>query len=312
MKSIKKTICRVINLIEQIDRKVEYMEHLIEKMDKKIDDYNTLNSFWGASIENRLYDMSLRIYGEKEETRFAHVLKVWNELQPYTIKNGSFVRLGRQCDGGYIHLNDFRGKVAYSFGINDDVSWDYDISKLGYEVQMYDHTIVALPFENERFCFHKIGIASCVCEENAELKSLDNLIMENNHAEEKNMILKMDVEGAEWGALEMVSSETLGKFDQIVMEFHHLNDQDKNMQIVQVLQKLNQTHALVHIHPNNYCRVVYVNNCAYPDSIEVTYLNRQVYTDLENGDWEPSKMDKQNWKERDEIDIKWAIMNSKG
>lgn len=57
----------------------------------------------------------------------------------------TFCRIGRDYDGGYLMLNVFHGNIAYSFGINDDVSWDEDVANRGYEVYLYDHTIDALP-----------------------------------------------------------------------------------------------------------------------------------------------------------------------
>ena len=40
-----------------------------------------------------------------------------------------YVRVGREYDGGYVMVNDFKDvKNAYSCGINDDVSWDIDFT----------------------------------------------------------------------------------------------------------------------------------------------------------------------------------------
>ena len=45
----------------------------------------------------------------------------------------NFVRVGRPNDGGYILVDNFNvssGRhIAYSFGINDDVSWDLDMAQ---------------------------------------------------------------------------------------------------------------------------------------------------------------------------------------
>lgn len=57
-----------------------------------------------------------------------------------------FVRVGNAHDGGYVMLNDFAHRnIAYSIGINDDVSWDFDMAERGFDVYMYDHTIEKLP-----------------------------------------------------------------------------------------------------------------------------------------------------------------------
>ena len=108
------------------------------------------------------------------------------------------VRVGCNNDGGYIMLDDFGGGIAYSFGIAGDVSWDKDMASRGYDVYMYDHTIDGLPEDNPRFHWSKLGISDGMTHD-GRLKSLEELIASNGHEGKHNMILKMDVEGAEWG-----------------------------------------------------------------------------------------------------------------
>ncbi|MBQ4430570.1 MAG: hypothetical protein II877_03625, partial [Synergistaceae bacterium] len=108
------------------------------------------------------------------------------------------VRVGRDNDGGYVMLDDFGGGIAYSFGIAGDVSWDKDMASRGYDVYMYDHTIDGLPEDNPRFHWSKLGISDGMTHD-GRLKSLEELIASNGHEGKHNMILKMDVEGAEWG-----------------------------------------------------------------------------------------------------------------
>ncbi len=142
-------------------------------------------------------------------------------LHMHKVVDKNFVRVGRPNDGGYIMIDDFKGNVAYSFGIADDVSWDLGMANRGYEVFMYDPTIDGLPQENERFHFFKEGIAGFEFPDK-NLNTLENFIRRNGHEDKTDMILKMDVEGAEWSFLATVSSETLSKFDQMIFEFHDL------------------------------------------------------------------------------------------
>lgn len=72
----------------------------------------------------------------------------------------------------------------------------------GIDVYMYDHTINSLPYNNTKFHWKKIGITG-KNKNNKMLKSLENLIIENGHSSEENMILKMDVEGAEWESIHL-------------------------------------------------------------------------------------------------------------
>ena len=168
-------------------------------------------------------------------------------------------------------VDDMLGGIAYSFGISNDPSWDLGMYKLGYEVYMYDHTVDA-PSEikgyKDKMHFFKLGIADrCVCD---NLKTLDELIKRNGHERERDMILKMDVEGAEWGFLEMVSSETLARFRQIVFELHNMNLADDYK--IAALSKLYETHRVVHIHGNNYGGYISIYSHIIPDTWEVTYL----------------------------------------
>lgn len=177
------------------------------------------------------------------------------------------------------------GGYAYSFGISNEISWDADMANRGYEVFMYDMTIDALPFEHEKFHFFKEGIGGKKDVEKS-LDTLENFITRNGHEQNSNMILKMDVEGAEWDFLESVSSETLNKFNQMVFEFHDIiapktaAEMDRTINLI---EKINKTHTLVHIHGNNngnYLQIDGIGNI--PDCPELTYLrteNHEFYED---------------------------------
>jgi hypothetical protein len=52
---------------------------------------------------------------------------------------------------------------------------------------MYDHTINSLPYNHPKFHWKKIGITG-KNESNNLLKSLEELIIENGHSSEDNMI----------------------------------------------------------------------------------------------------------------------------
>ncbi len=194
------------------------------------------------------------------------------------VEGFELVRTGREHDGGYILLDDFHaGDVAYSFGIRDDVSWDKDMASRGYDVFMYDHTIDSLPEENPRFHWSRLGIADGVTQDD-RLKTLDELIHANHHEDKHNMILKMDVEGAEWGFLEQISSEKLSRFSQIALELHWILSGRNQATILNSLKKLNQTHQLVHIHPCNFGEYITVSGKNFPDILQVLYVRKGSYS----------------------------------
>lgn len=186
------------------------------------------------------------------------------------------VRIGRENDGGYVMLDDFPGGVAYSFGIAGDVSWDRDMASRGYDLFMYDHTIDGLPEENPRFHWEKLGIADGRTHDD-RLKTLEELISRNGHEGKRNMILKMDVEGAEWGFLEAVSSGTLSQFSQIVFEFHDMTSPEDEDAVLDALRKLNATHQLIHLHANNFGNYVVSGGKNFASVLEASYVLRENY-----------------------------------
>ena len=222
------------------------------------------------------------------------------------INGAELVRIGKDNDGGYIMPDDFESddKIAYSFGISTDVSWDKDMASRGYDVFMYDHTIDSLPEENPHFHWSKLGISDGTSNDN-RLKTLDELIKANHHEDKHNMLLKMDVEGAEWGFFEQVSSETLSQFSQMTFEFHDMINHTNPELVLDVFRKINRTHQLIHIHANNngkyYISFGHKIFCRYP---ELTYVLRDKYTFCENYDVNlPLSIDEVNNTSAPEIEL---------
>ena len=194
----------------------------------------------------------------------------------------NFIRLGRPFrDGGYVMVDSFNAAgVAYSFGIGDDVSWETDMAERGYEIFTYDPTIDSLPQNHERFHFFKEGIFGVSVKEKS-MDTLENFIRRNGHEHESNMILKMDVEGAEWSFLSTVTSETLSQFDQLLFEFHD-KIRPKDMSVMNAtlacIKKITRTHSLVHLHANNLGSFLILDHkILIPETLELTYVKTSNY-----------------------------------
>lgn len=220
-------------------------------------------------------------YGLKLNVAQEYYTWIRSLLKIKKVVGKNFVRFGKHNDGGYIMVDNFANSgVAYSFGISNDVSWDSSMASRGYDVFMYDPTINTLPTYNEKFHFFREGIADREIP-NSRLNTLEHFLNVNGHADNNNMILKMDVEGAEWGFLSQVSSETLSKFDQMVFEFHSLIQPKAQSEInatAAYLQKINRTHSLVHLHANNFGSFVILDDkILFPDTLELTYVNNANY-----------------------------------
>lgn len=189
-----------------------------------------------------------------------------------------FVRLGKAFDGGYVLADDFDSDMkVYSFGIAGDVSFENDLAERGLDIYMYDHTIAGLPKQHEKFHFFKTGISAIDEPENSKM-SMQTLLENNGDADNNKLILKMDVEGAEWEFINSTSSNILSQFYQITFELHRLTDISNSENIIKALDKLNNTHQLVWIHANNYGHIEEAGGLEIPAYVEVTYLNKNYYT----------------------------------
>lgn len=126
----------------------------------------------------------------------------------------------KKTDGCYVLLDDFKNiKIAYSFGISNKIQFDDALAKRGIDVYMYVHTINSLPYNNSKFHWSKIGI----CGKNnrtPNLKTLEEIMIENRHISEKNMILKIDIESWEWSPLNELNEDILRQFKYIIIEYH--------------------------------------------------------------------------------------------
>jgi len=77
--------------------------------------------------------------------------------------------------------------------------------------------------------------------------TLENQIRKNRD-NGRRLIIKMDIEGAEWDSLLAAPDELLASISQIAMEMHGFDDP----KIVEVLQKLKRNFYLVNLHFNNW------------------------------------------------------------
>lgn len=237
-----------------------------------------INFKCGYYYGGRLIEISADLNADKDYyTELKKLLKI-KRLTDYPL-----IRIGEQNrDGGYVMANNFLSEgIAYSFGICDDISWDLAMTRYDYNIFMYDHTINKLPTTNSKFHFFKEGLSG-TDEKNKPLKSLKYYIEQNNHSKTKNIILKMDVEGAEWDFLETVDTKTLKQFDQIVFEMHNLVRPACGDRALKLLEKLNKTHQLIHLHGNNSGYLLTVGDTIFPDVIETSYVNKNNYNTIDD------------------------------
>ena len=206
-------------------------------------------------------------------------IEVLEMLRPYDPVGIAKVRVGERRDGGYVMLDQLRaGQTVISYGVGRSVSFEVDLAARGLCPHLFDHTVSALPIDNERIAFHHEGVGP----ERDKEKLLDTVaahVAAFGAPGANNMILKMDVECAEWQAILATPDDVLCRFEQIVMELHDLGGiayRGNRPFRVRFFEKLNQNFRLCHVHSNCAKDFMTVDGLPVPNFLEVSYARRDL------------------------------------
>lgn len=212
-----------------------------------------------------------RLANERARTRQL----LFGELRPVRLANCTLQRFGEPHDGGYLLCANLLGAVraGYSYGINGYDGWGCDVSKaLGAVVHEYDCFNPIVPIcPGGATRFHDECVADQSSRDEGRLfDTLQSQIVRNGD-EGKAIVVKMDVEGAEWPSLPAAPDATLNRIDQLVVEFHGVNDP----RYVAAVRRLKQFFYVAHVHYNNYTCAPDVE--PFPASVyEVLFVSKRL------------------------------------
>ena len=197
-------------------------------------------------------------------------------LNTKKVKGKTRKLFGSKKSTSYVMIDELDGiKISYSFGIGAPdwyIEFDKELADRNIDVYMYDHTIDNLAYNNPKFHFHKIGITG-KNKKDPMLKSLEEILKENGHLNEKDMILKVDVEFSEWESFIDFPEELLKKFRFLLFEFHFANN-DLDI-YVKVLAKLNKYHQAFYVHCVNCGDVIQIGDLRICTALEVSYIIKE-------------------------------------
>jgi hypothetical protein len=195
-----------------------------------------------------------------------------NELTVYNpINDVRRIRVGNKFDGGYVMLDQGIKELQafYSYGVNDDYSFDDNLSKISNSIgRLFDPTVAYPKKITDRLYFKKIGLAT------GEGTVRDHVSMYGDMG--KKMILKLDIEGAEWTWLKHTTQEELSMFDQILIEYHDFKNSVIYESCQKCLKKINELFYLYHVHGNNHRPLVNINKTYIPDVLECSYIRKDL------------------------------------
>lgn len=221
----------------------------------------------GFHRNNSVKYYDLNPYGEKVK----EMLQLIKPMKPVGAKK---CRIGSNSDGGYVMLPPKKG-IAYSFGISNYAPWDSCISKMGFHVFQYDGTISAPPEDNDYIHFHQYNISGADTPEPG-YKNIQTIISDLGHEDQNDIILQIDIEGAEWEVFNNIDEKIMNKFSQIIVEFHSVIDfrSDSIKYHINALKKIYNTHQSIHYHINNFSTLALFPGFNIGNSIEVSYVRR--------------------------------------
>jgi hypothetical protein len=187
-------------------------------------------------------------------THEAHIRQtLFAELQPVALANCVPERFGEADDGGYVMCANLLDAVeaGYSYGISGYDGWGCAIStRLDVRVHQYDcFDTRTTSCATGDLAFHAECVAGSTYVD-AAARPFDTVARQlaRNGDAIRRLVVKMDVEGAEWDALSAIPHETLARIDQLVVEFHQVQEE----RFIGVLRRLKRHFHVVNVHYNNY------------------------------------------------------------
>lgn len=215
-------------------------------------------------------------------------------LRPWTAAGAEKVRIGGDGDGGYVSLDPGRAGIAYSFGVSAHSPWDLEMAERGFTVHQYDGTIEKGPYQHPNIHFHRFNIGAAPA---GGVKTIGHILDDLGHRKERNIVLQMDIEGAEWDFFEAATVDEMAHFQQIIVEFHGVDPRHRDFnRFAGILARIRETHTPVHIHCNNWdpCIGFMPGFVPYSSFYEMTYARTADYAFAECRDFFPTPLDRPN------------------
>jgi hypothetical protein len=175
-----------------------------------------------------------------------------SHIRPVKLSNCEFERVGDKHDGGYVVCKNLveRAEAFYSYGISASDTWGCTLSaRHRRPVHQYDcFNLERPPCDGALPIFHE----ECVGpkREIIDGRPFDTVAaqIERNGDAGKHLVMKMDVEGAEWPSLLTVPDSVLNQIDHLNVEFHGVEEGHYE----QTMAHLSRLFHVVNIHYNNW------------------------------------------------------------
>jgi hypothetical protein len=231
---------------------VRYMDHVLRSL-----------------VKNALRSLKLRIRLSKQRRRLRAFLA---QVRPISTEH-RLIRVGGEGDGGYLVPDDLDGITAcFSPGVAGVADFESDLARRGMRCFLADYSVDAPPVTNPLFDFEKKYLGPVT---NDVYMTLASWLQRK--AESDDLLLQMDIEGAEYDVILGTPIDLLARFRIVVVEFHNLHGLLDRMAFEPInlaFRKLLTVFEVIHIHPNNCCAPVAQGDIVIPPVMEFTFLRR--------------------------------------
>lgn len=213
-------------------------------------------------------------YFVKASSTKGEVEQFMKTLRPYQVGH-DLMRLGTHSDGGYLVPDDLIGiDGLFSPGVNDNSDFEYEVAeRFNVPCFMADYSVEAPAREHKNFIFDKKFLGS---KDKDNYWSLDTWV--RKYAENRgNLLMQIDIEGAEFETFIAASQDTLSKFRIIVAEIHGMDSifNRYGLKLFQMcFEKLLENFYVVHLHPNNCEGEVTKWGMKIPRVMEMTFIRK--------------------------------------
>ena len=175
------------------------------------------------------------------------------ELQPIRLANCELRRYGEPNDGGYLLcanlLKDVRS--AYSYGISGYDGWGCQVSRelqvMVHEYDCFDARRPVCDGGARHFQTECVAGTPSTDAQGHVFDTVEHQIAKNRDSN-RHLLMKMDVEGAEWESLPAVPDAVLQSIDQLAIEFHGSG----RPHFLDVVRRLKRFFYVANLHFNNY------------------------------------------------------------
>ena len=215
------------------------------------------------------------------------------------------IRIGGENDGGYIVPDDFKDvKYCFSPGVGYVSKFEKELTEKKIKCFLADYSVEP-KFKNNLIEFDKKFIGPSTFENFLSLK--DWIEKKLVHEKNTDLILQMDIEGAEYDVINSLDDEILKKFRIILIEFHQLHylfDDFTFEKINHAFKKILKFFNCTHIHPNNSVDFVLKDRgIIIPPVLEFSFLRKDRGKILNKKLSFPAKIDQPNVLNKRDIEL---------